>query len=112
MMMMFARRMILVVQLGVAHADRRNQPDALEPLQRAVDRRNIKVGLLRHDRRVDLLGSHMLPMRLDHLEHLEALRRQAMALLAQQCGFFEMLHVQLLNSMGSSQQLYIVNSDR
>jgi hypothetical protein len=34
----------------------------------------------------------MLPMGLDDLKHLETLGRQPMALLAQQRGFFEMLH--------------------
>ena len=70
MMVMLARRVILVVELAFAGADRRHQPDRLEPLQGTIYRGDVDKRLVRHDRRVNFLGSDMLAVRLNHLEHL------------------------------------------
>jgi hypothetical protein len=91
MVVMLTRSTVFKVQLALAYADRRHQPDALQPLERAVDRSDIEIWLLRQDRGVDLLGGQVLGARLDHLEHLKTLRRQAVALPAQKLGIIKML---------------------
>jgi hypothetical protein len=94
-MVMIARPMVLIVLLAIAHADRRNEANALEPLQAPVDRCDIQVGLPRHYCRMNLFSRHMAALGFDDLEHLEALGSQAMALLAQGFSLFVVLHRKL-----------------
>ena len=75
MMVMLARRVIFVVELAFAGADWRHKSDRLQLLQGAVHRGDLRKRLLRHDRRVNLLGSDVMAVRLDHLEYLKALWR-------------------------------------
>ncbi len=88
MMMVLARSPIFVLLFSFAGADRRDEADSLEPLQGAVHRGYVDVRLHGHDRSMDRLSGHMLCVDLDHLKHLKALWRQAMALPTEECGLF------------------------
>lgn len=88
---MIAVGVIFVVQPPIDR-DRRNQADTLQPLQGAIDRRDINIWLMRHDRGVYFFCCTMRTLFLDHLEYLHPLRCQTMALFSQAGGFFKMVH--------------------
>lgn len=90
--MIHTRLAIFKLLFSIAGADRRDEANALEPLQRTVHSSDIDVWLHGHNCSMNLLSGDMLSMRFDHLQHLEALWRQAMPLSTKKDSFFEMLH--------------------
>src|SRR6266545_7017440 len=84
---------VLVAYCPAADRDRCDQPDILEPLQRAVDRRDIDVWLLGQHGGVDLLRGQVLAAALDHLQYDQALRGQPVALAVERVSIVAGLHI-------------------
>src|SRR6266487_2746531 len=83
---------VLVAYCPAADRDRCDQPDILEPLQRAVDRRDIDIRLLGQHGGVDLLRGQVLAAALDHLQYDQSLRGQPVALAVERVSIVAGLH--------------------
>ena len=58
-MVMISATTVFVASSAITDADRRDKANHLEPLQATVDGRDVDVGLLRHNRRVNLFSGQV-----------------------------------------------------
>ena len=84
---------VLVAQRPVADRDRRDQPHLLQPLQRAIDRRDVDIGIMGQHRCANLVRGQVPPALLDHIQHHQPLWSQAVALLSQHQSIFAVVHL-------------------